>query len=90
LADLPAGSIQGCNLSDIFEYMSRPAYERLLREFVRVGEQGCRLVYWNVVVNRRRPNVLSKVLRELTSMAARLHRKDKAFFYRSLIVEEVA
>jgi S-adenosylmethionine-diacylglycerol 3-amino-3-carboxypropyl transferase len=90
LADLPDDSVNGCNLSDIFEYMSETAYETLLHEFVRVGTRGARLVYWNVVVDRHRPKQLSHALRELRSMAARLHRKDKAFFYRNLIVEEVA
>jgi len=90
LAELPDASVDGFNLSDIFEYMSEASYERLLQELVRKGSRGCRLVYWNVVVDRRRPRFLANALRELRAVAARLHSRDNAFFYRSLIVEEVA
>ena len=89
LAELPDGSLNGCNLSDIFEYMSEAAYRDLLCEFVRAGAQGCRLVYWNVVVDRKRPDTFSRVLVPLRALAKSLHLKDKAFFYRNLVIEEV-
>lgn len=90
LARLPEDTLNHCNLSDIFEYMSAPAYERLLQEFVRVGAPGCRLVYWNVVVKRSRPERFSSSLTSLRVLADKLHAEDKAFFYRDLVVEEVA
>ena len=65
-------------------------FERLMRELLRVGAAGCRLVYWNVVVERHRPKHLSNALRSLSELATHLHAKDKAFFYRDLIIEEVA
>ena len=89
LGDLEPGSLNACNLSDIFEYMSVEGYEDLLRALVRAGAPGCRLVYWNVVVSRSRPAMLANLLKPLRNLAARLHREDKAFFYRDLIIEEV-
>lgn len=89
LSRLPDGTLDHCNLSDIFEYMSQPAYEKLLKELVRASAPGCRLVYWNVVVKRSRPESLASALTPLRSLADRLHSQDKAFFYRDLVVEEV-
>ena len=89
LSELPRGSLNGCNLSDIFEYMSPPDYEQLLREFARAGAPGCTLVYWNVVTKRRCPPALGHALRPNRALASRLLRQDKAFFYRDLVIEEV-
>lgn len=89
LAEQPAGSIDGYNLSDIFEYLSPAASSELLSELARCGSPGARLVYWNVVVERSRPETLSHRLRPLLQRAAQLHEADKAFFYRRLVIEEV-
>lgn len=89
LAELPPASLDGCNLSDIFEYMSADGYERTLRRFVDAGASGCRLVYWNVVVGRQRPAGLQHALATKCDLAKQLHLQDKAFFYRNLVVEEV-
>jgi S-adenosylmethionine-diacylglycerol 3-amino-3-carboxypropyl transferase len=89
LSELPAGSLNACNLSDIFEYMSQADYEGLLTEFVRVGAPGCRLVYWNVVTARRSPESFRHALRERRKLGSELHQRDKAFFYRDFVVEEV-
>jgi len=89
VAELPDDTLDACNLSDVFEYLSLPAYQGLLHELIRAGAPGCRLVYWNLVVERRCPAVLRPYLRELGEAAQRLHQQDKAFFYRDLIIEEV-
>jgi S-adenosylmethionine-diacylglycerol 3-amino-3-carboxypropyl transferase len=89
LAELPDGSLNGCNLSDIFEYMSQADYERLLNEFVRAGAPGCRLVYWNVVTERKSPATFRHAIRPQQALANTLHQRDKAFFYRDFVVEEV-
>jgi S-adenosylmethionine-diacylglycerol 3-amino-3-carboxypropyl transferase len=87
--ELPPGALNGCNLSDIFEYMSPESYRSLLYKLVRAGAPGCRLVYWNVVVERSRPAMFARYLVPLKQLASSLHRADKAFFYRSLVIEEV-
>ena len=75
------------NLSDIFEYMSPANYEQLLKRIARAGKPGGRLVYWNMLAPRHRPEQLTDRLRSLP--AEELFRQDKAFFYRALVVEEV-
>jgi S-adenosylmethionine-diacylglycerol 3-amino-3-carboxypropyl transferase len=89
LDELPPASLAGYNLSDIFEYMSESAYEKLLQRLVRSGAPGCRLVYWNLVVSRKRPARLAGTLLEKRQLASNLHQQDKAFFYRDFVVEEV-
>ena len=76
-------------LSDIFEYMSESDYEHLLNEFIRAGAPGCRLVYWNVVAKRQRPTRLRRALKAKRTLATELHERDKAFFYRDFVIEEV-
>jgi len=77
------------NLSDIFEYMSPDNYHHLLQKLVLAGQPGSRLAYWNMLVPRSRPHAMANRLRPLTSLARRLHRADKAFFYSRFVVEEV-
>jgi S-adenosylmethionine-diacylglycerol 3-amino-3-carboxypropyl transferase len=77
------------NLSDIFEYMSFENYESLLQELIQVGRTGSRLVYWNMLAPRSRPEYMAGQLRQLSELACRLHLADKAFFYSNFIVEEV-
>jgi S-adenosylmethionine-diacylglycerol 3-amino-3-carboxypropyl transferase len=89
LSDIPDGTLAGCNLSDIFEYMSDVDYRALLFDICKKTAPGGRLVYWNVVVPRSRPEIFADVLRPLRQLADRLHAADKAFFYRDLVIEEV-
>jgi len=84
-----APSFDGFNLSDIFEYISPENFERLLRRIVKAGQRGGRLVYWNMLANRHRPDSIKDQLLPLDDLANRLHAQDKAFFYSALVVEEV-
>jgi S-adenosylmethionine-diacylglycerol 3-amino-3-carboxypropyl transferase len=89
IAGLPDNVIHCCNLSSIFEHVSPESYRRMLDEIIRVSAPGCRLVYWNLAAQRHCPPVLADRLRQRRDIAVRLHRKDKAFFYRDLVIEEV-
>jgi S-adenosylmethionine-diacylglycerol 3-amino-3-carboxypropyl transferase len=82
-------SFDAFNLSDIFEYISLPSYERLLRLLIRVAKPGARLAYWNMLVPRRRPESLSAFLKPLTDLSNSLFSRDKAFFYGGFVLEEV-
>ena len=84
-----ASDLDGFNLSDIFEYMSADHAHRLLEKLIASGRKGARLVYWNLLAPRRRPEQLAHRLRPLEKLAAELLRKDKAFFYSALNVEEI-
>jgi S-adenosylmethionine-diacylglycerol 3-amino-3-carboxypropyl transferase len=89
VASCPSRSIDRCNLSDIFEYLSPEAYAELLKRLIAAGRHGGRLVYWNLLAERRRPAALADRLRPLDALARDLHARDKAFFYRALVVEEI-
>ncbi len=77
------------NLSDVFEYMSLGHYQQLLTAIHRSSRAGARLVYWNMLVPRRRPDHLVERLRSLDDLAGELHASDRAFFYSAVRVEEV-
>lgn len=89
LEALPEGQVDRYNLSDIFEYMSPGNYHCLLERLVRAGRRGGRLAYWNLLAERRRPAYMAERLRPLDGLARQLHMKDKAFFYRGFILEEI-
>ncbi len=77
------------NLSDIFEYMSEPSTEALLRRIAGAARPGARLAYWNMLAPRQRPDSLRGLLEPLGELADECFRADKAFFYRRFVVEEV-
>jgi S-adenosylmethionine-diacylglycerol 3-amino-3-carboxypropyl transferase len=77
------------NLSDVFEYMSVEHYEAVLTRLTDAARAGARLVYWNTLVDRHRPESLAHRLRSLTELSRQLHAQDQAFFYCALVVEEV-
>jgi S-adenosylmethionine-diacylglycerol 3-amino-3-carboxypropyl transferase len=83
------GTIDRCNLSDIFEYMSAENSLRLMEKLARCGRPGGRLAYWNMLVPRHRPESLAERLCPLPELAQRLHLEDKAFFYNAFVVEEI-
>ena len=89
LARSPGEPIDRFNLSDVFEYVSPDAYERMLTSIVSRSGPGARLAYWNMLVPRRRPQALARLLRPLDDLARTLHGTDRAFFYSAFRVEEV-
>jgi S-adenosylmethionine-diacylglycerol 3-amino-3-carboxypropyl transferase len=89
LAANPHERIDRLNLSDIFEYMSEPNYHALLDLLVQHANPKARLVYWNMLVPRSRPESMAGRLQSLTELSQRLFLADKAFFYSRFVVEEV-
>ncbi|MEM1268939.1 MAG: DUF3419 family protein [Bacteroidota bacterium] len=81
-------SIDACNLSDVFEYLTAEQYEDHLRAFIRILRPGGRLAYWNMRVPRRRPEAMAGDLASLHDLACRLHNEDKACFYQAFVIEE--
>ncbi len=77
------------NLSDIFEYMSESSTETLLRRLASASRVGGRLLYWNMLAPRQRPESMRGVLGPLNEHAAECFGTDKAFFYSRLVIEEV-
>jgi S-adenosylmethionine-diacylglycerol 3-amino-3-carboxypropyl transferase len=85
---LGAGSVDGFNLSDIFEYMSEENAAVLLARLARAARPGARFAYWNMLAPRRRPESLAAVLAPRRDLSEPLFRADKAFFYSDFVVEE--
>lgn len=90
LENAAPGTVDGFNLSDVFEYMSPHQYCSTLEKLARVGKPGARIVYWNMLADRHRPEHLATTLRPLNHEAHRLHQRDKAFFYSTLVIEQIA
>jgi S-adenosylmethionine-diacylglycerol 3-amino-3-carboxypropyl transferase len=82
-------SIDKFNFTNIFEWMSPEAYERLLRQTWRVGAPGAVLTYRNLLVLRERPECLGRMFRREKELASALHRRDRSFIYRNYVVEIV-
>jgi len=89
LAATPPDHYDGFNLSDVFEYMDPDAAATLLEQAARTGSAGARLCYWNLLLPRSRPERLGHLLASEAERAAALHARDRAFFYRRLVVERV-
>jgi S-adenosylmethionine-diacylglycerol 3-amino-3-carboxypropyl transferase len=89
LATLAAGSVSAFYLSDLFEWVSAEHHETMLKSIVRVSRPGARLVYWNLLVPRRRPDSLAGVLDSHDDEARALFARDQAFVYSDFHVESV-
>ncbi len=85
----PVGAFSKANLSDIFEYMSEALTEQVLGALAQQLRLGGRVAYWNLLVPRSRPESLAACLRPLTALSRRLWERDRAWFYRAFVVEEV-
>lgn len=84
-----ANSFNVMNLSDVFEYMSEEAYERLLQSLLGVAANNCRLVYWNMLAPRSCPSSLAGSIIELNDRASALYARNKTFFYSRFVLEQV-
>jgi len=81
--------VGGFYLSDIFEYMSPAEAATAYRRLLDMARPGARLVYWNMMAPRRRPQALADRVRTLAALEDRLKARDMAFFYSDLVIEEV-
>jgi S-adenosylmethionine-diacylglycerol 3-amino-3-carboxypropyl transferase len=78
----------GFNLSDIFEYMSYSQYEEEVKNILDYARPGARLVYWNMLADRKQISGLEEKIKFLDQEASELFKQDKAFFYKALIIGE--
>lgn len=77
------------NLSNIFEYMSASAYQAVLQLIRDRARPQARWLYWNLFVPRTCPAALAAQLQSRPDLATELYKRDRAFFYRDLVIEEV-
>ena len=78
----------GFNLSDIFEYMSPAQYRSEMEGLLAQAAPGSRLVYWNMLADRKRVDGLEARLKFIDDAADALFKQDKAFFYKALVIAE--
>jgi len=88
-AGLADSTISKFNFSNIFEWMSPPAFEDLLRETVRVARDRAVLTYRNLLVFRERPPSLAGSIRSRHDLAKALLGTDLSFIYDNYVVEQV-
>ena len=89
-AESAPGRFHGFNLSDVFEYMDPGEHAAAYAALLDHAEPGARLVYWNLLAPRERPQALRRPGdARCGDSAARLHRADRAWFYAPLHVDEV-
>ena len=77
------------NLSNIFEWLSQDEYHSLLCKLIDVSQKDSRLIYWNLLVPRHRPEYFAQAIKPLSKLSSKLYQDSQIFFYRKLIVEEV-
>jgi S-adenosylmethionine-diacylglycerol 3-amino-3-carboxypropyl transferase len=83
------GSISKLYLSDLFEWVSAAHHEAMLRAIAAVTRPGGRLVYWNLLVPRSRPDALAHLFDVHAERARELHARDLAFVYGGFHIESV-
>ncbi len=89
LATLPDATIDGFNLSNVFEWVSPAVFERTLREIHRVARPGARLCYRNLLVHRRHPPSLDTHFVADDELAQRLLYEDRSFVYSNFEIATV-
>jgi S-adenosylmethionine-diacylglycerol 3-amino-3-carboxypropyl transferase len=69
--------------------MPLAAFEKLLRETIRVAKHGSVITYRNLLVPRSRPQSLATWIKPRIKIAEKLHGKDLSFIYRAYRVEQI-
>lgn len=85
----PGRPFAGCNLSDVFEYMTSAEFARTYGALLALTAPGGRLVYWNMLVPRAGSALFPARARALRDAADRLHGQDRAWFYSGFQIDEV-
>lgn len=89
LASAKDHSIDGFNLSDIFEYMSEEAMMKIYLQIIKKAASNARIAYWNMLAPRSCPNELSKYVKNNQPLSKKLFLKDKTFFYSAFYIDEM-
>ena len=82
-------TIDGFNLSDIFEYMSPENVEQVYSRILHAAKKDARVVYRNMLVDRMCPAVFQDKAEIDRKEFRRLTLKDKTCFYKHFTVEVI-
>lgn len=83
-----AHGFDGCNLSDIFEYLDPDTCTEVYSQLLAVLKPKGRIAYWNMLAPRSCPAAFKNDVTELSELSQHLHQGDLAFFYSAFVVEE--
>jgi S-adenosylmethionine-diacylglycerol 3-amino-3-carboxypropyl transferase len=89
LAGARPASYSAFSFSDVFEWMPATEHEAILKETVRAARAHARICYYENLVVRRAPPCLRDVLETDDITAELLHRQDRSFLYRAVVVGRV-
>lgn len=89
LSTLADGELSALYLSDLCEWVSAPHFEEMLCQIARATRAGGRMVYWNLLVPRSRPEALADMIDHHGELSRSLHARDQAFVYGSFHVESI-
>jgi len=87
--EMPEGSIDSFNLSDVFEYLAPEQCRTLAKLIVRASTPDGRMVYWNMLVDRKAAAFDPQHLQIEEDFSTSLAAITKTFFYKRLLVERV-
>ena len=79
----------GFNLSDIFEYMDESLFKNISEQLLSNANKGAKFCYWNMMVDRQISEILPDNFEYKQELSQELYLKDRAFFYKNFIVDEV-
>lgn len=77
------------NLSDIFEYMDKDLFKDISLQLLSSANVGAKFCYWNMMVDRRISEILPENFEYKKEKSEELYLKDRAFFYKNFIIDEV-
>lgn len=83
------GTFTAMNLSNIFEYMNPELFASTAGKLIAAMEKGGRIAYWNLMVPRSVAAVLPEKVACLTELSRTLSARDKGFFYKGLLIDEM-
>ncbi|AFY38426.1 S-adenosylmethionine:diacylglycerol 3-amino-3-carboxypropyl transferase-like protein [[Leptolyngbya] sp. PCC 7376] len=89
LKKYPSQIVDRFNLSNIFEWISEEEYHLLLRKLIKSSQYNSRLMYWNLLVSRQRPEYFSKQIQPLSVLSEELYQSSQIFFYKTLVIEAI-
>ncbi len=82
------GNFDAMNLSNIFEYMSKPVFAQTASALLRSLHPEGRMAYWNLMVPRRVSGIFPAEAEYLSALSNELSAVDSGFFYNQFIVDQ--
>ncbi len=89
LKQMPENSISKFNLSDIFEALPIEVSDRLFSEIFRTAKHNSLIIFWNNLVYRNIPDILTKYFIFEENAIEDLKPIDKIFFYEKFYIYKI-